>query len=286
MLISRTYLHTSSTALLSFFYIFIRTCQAASEGNLALSGLRMNWPAFQLLYQWSLKKVETEERKDTVPNAEQFLLKQPLTIQFESVSFSYGGTNDVLSKLNLNARMGDFVLIRGESGRGKSTLIALMLGVLDPTAGRILINGTNIQALHNAFAKIVGYVGPEPFLIPGSVRENLLYGNTGEVTEACILNALKDACILDEVMSLNRGLDEPLNEMTQLSTGQKQRLAIARAYLRAPKILIWDEATANLDHALEMRCIENLVAKHPEILVVVISHKNSFDQYATTRMDL
>ncbi len=134
----------------------------------------------------------------------------------------------------------------------------------------------------------VAYVGPEPYLISGTVRENLLYGHQSkdQVTDADLWQALGLAQLESEIRSLPGSLDAKLNEQTQMSTGQKQRLAIARALLRKPQMLILDEATANLDGQTEDRFIQCLRPLLPRLTTVIISHKGSFNALATSTIIL
>ncbi len=287
MYLSRTYIGTDGTALVSFFYLFIRISQAASEGNVAISNLKINWPSFKTLYAWNVDSVQMSKlQTEDIPEAKILLDSSILRLVMKEVDFGYGDGPAIFKDKNLVFKTGDLLLIKGQSGTGKSTLLALLLGVKEPKKGTVEINDINIQLVKQTLAKIVGYVGAEPFLIPGTVRENLSYGLSRAVSDEEVMAALQDACVLDSVLELPAGLDEPLNEMTQLSTGQKQRLAIARAYLKKPKILIWDEATANLDEALEKVCLENLLKKQKQLAIVVVSHKNTFDDKSTIRLNL
>jgi ABC-type multidrug transport system fused ATPase/permease subunit len=287
MYVSRTYIGTSGANLISFFYIFIRISQAASEGNMAISNLKVNWPSFKSLYHWNLMfhGQKQEDIKDAPEAILQLKNAIQLNLEVKAVSFGYDKETMVFQNQCFSIKTGELLLIKGQSGTGKSTLVALLLGVLQPTSGEITINGFRLRSIKNFLAQTTGYVGPEPFLIPGSVRENLTYGLKNAVTDDDIFSALKDAQVFDDVMTLPKGLNELLNETTQLSTGQKQRLSIARAYLKKPRILVWDEATANLDTMIEQKCIETLTKKYKDLLVIVVSHKNSFDEKANIKIN-
>jgi ABC-type bacteriocin/lantibiotic exporter with double-glycine peptidase domain len=174
---------------------------------------------------------------------------------------------------------GDLLLIKGPSGSGKSTLLMNLLGLVSPTEGEVLINGTPAHKVRGSLSEAIGYVGPEPYMIQGSLKENLLFGHLhpDSVGEEQLKEALRIAELSDLAVDLNR----KFAEQTPLSTGQKQRIAIARALVRKPRVLILDEATANLDLPTESKIIQALSGYFSECLTVVISHRASFDSRAT-----
>lgn len=285
--VSKTYLKTEGVVLISFFYIFIRISQAASEGNVALANLKINFPAMKQLYSWNL--LHGGARPPVVvddSNAASKFRETELMLEVSGLSFSYPNGESIFKNLDLTLKSGDLFLIKGPSGGGKSTLLSVLVGVLKPGSGQVLLNGQSIDLAPKAYSNLIGYVGAEPYLIPGTVRENLSYGLQSRPGDQDVLKALEDACLAEEIRSLPNLIDEPLNESTQLSTGQRQRLSIARAYLRNPRIIIWDEATANIDETLEKSCIQKLLEKGSNSIIIVVSHRNSFDEFATQRMDL
>jgi ABC-type multidrug transport system fused ATPase/permease subunit len=162
-----------------------------------------------------------------------------------------------------------------------------MGGLLKPTAGQILINGKPVEEIRSSLAETIAYVGPEPYLLPGTVRENLLYPKTKAVIDDQILwQALRDSHIDHVIEGFPKGLDHLLFEDTQLSTGQKQRLALARALIRQPGLLILDEATANIDVETEGKIIQTLIKKKASMLITVVSHRSTFDAIADQVMSL
>ena len=193
--------------------------------------------------------------------------------QVKNLNFSYDN-KPLLTNINFDLKLGDVMVIKGESGSGKSTLLSLCLGLLKPTSGEVLIDGKEISKIRNNLFKDVGYVGPEPYLIPATVRENLLYvhPNKGTVSDKDINSSLKFCEAEKIVSSLNQGLDTVLNESAQLSTGQKQRLAITRALIRKPKLLILDEFSANLDYETE-KDIQESIDKLKNKTFIVSAHR-------------
>lgn len=136
----------------------------------------------------------------------------------------------------------------GESGSGKSTIVQLIDRFYDPTSGGILINGTDLKELNlEAYRRQIGYVGQEPVMFSMTIRENMLFSKE-EATEDEIVQALKSANAWEFVVKMENGLDTFIGSGgAQISGGQKQRLAIARAILKNPSMFIFDEATSALD---------------------------------------
>jgi ATP-binding cassette subfamily B (MDR/TAP) protein 1 len=172
-------------------------------------------------------------------------------IEFKNVSFRYPTRPDieVLRGLDLKVRKCEKICIVGPSGCGKSTIIALLERFYDITTGELLINGTPISSLDiKAYRSMLGLVPQETTLYQGTIRENLLLGVDGPVTEGQLDAACLDAKIYDFIVSLPEGYDTDCGPRGQaFSGGQRQRIAIARALLRNPEILLLDEATSALD---------------------------------------
>lgn len=283
-LISLTFIKTPGMILITFFYVFIRLSQTLSESYSVLGEVRLHLPAFKALYQWNQKKlVHNEIAPRNMPSKSTAAIGAPEAVQIDilNVSFAYG-SKTVLTNLNLSLKPHQVSLIKGESGAGKSTLLSLIVGILRPTEGAILINGQAAHLVATELAPRIGYVGPDPYLIPGTVRENLLYGLPAEreVSEQAIWQALRDAHIDTEIQKFERKLDEHIFEWAQLSTGQRQRLSIARALLRQPSLLVLDEATANLDEDTELRIFETIRNFAKVGTVLIVSHKRTFDAVA------
>ena len=150
---------------------------------------------------------------------------------------------------NFTIKAGTSTAIVGPSGSGKSTIVQLINRFYDPEAGTIQYGVDNIKKLKvSQLREMIGWVGQEPVLIIGTIRENLRYGNAN-ADEAQMKAALKQASALDFVEDLENGLDTYVGtaSILNLSGGQKQRIAIARALIKNPKILVLDEATSALD---------------------------------------
>lgn len=174
-------------------------------------------------------------------------------ITFRNVSFEYPDDHTpVLSRIDLNIRPGEKVALVGPSGGGKTTLCSLIPRFYDPTEGEILLDGQNIRNVTlKSLRESIGVVQQDVYLFSGTVYENIAYGRPGASREE-VLEAARLAGAHDFIMELTNGYDTFVGERgVKLSGGQKQRISIARVFLKAPKILLLDEATAALDNESE-----------------------------------
>jgi len=208
------------------------------------------------------------------------------TVRFEDVTFSYGPNGNggnvlVLDHVNLEVPAGQVVALVGHSGAGKSTLVNLVPRFYDPVEGRITIDGTDIREFkRESLLQHIAIVTQEPFLFNTSIRENIAYGRAGTTIHE-IIAAAQAANIHEFILTLPHGYDTIVGERgANLSGGQCQRLTIARAIIRDPKILILDEATSNLDteseHAVQ-QALQNLMTGRTTL---VIAHRLSTVQHA------
>ena len=193
-LVSLKYLHTPSSSLLAFFYLFFRIAQCASETSALTNEARVYFPSMVTLKQFS-DRVSRHERKST-----EFVVGYNLdhieSVEAESIHFSWLTAAPVLSGISFRLVKGDTLVIQGESGAGKSTLLSILIGLLEPTQGRILINGQNLESLQlSTFRNKLGYVGPESYIIQGTLRENLLFAASDLATpnDKVLIEALQDA---------------------------------------------------------------------------------------------
>ena len=287
ILFSHHYLGTSGAKLLIFFYLFVRMIQYCAAITFDSSDFIFHIPKIKELYKWTEQQYniirQTKECSPLLKKEKQnfldILSDKGIIIEAQSASFAYPGSKLLFQNINFGISTGEPLIIKGKSGSGKSTLLMLLLGHLEPIEGRIIINGINAAKVKELLYRHVGYVGAESYIIQGSVRSNLLCGHQGNVTfsDDDIWHILREVQLDQDIRRLKNGLDHDLLELTQLSTGQKQRLAIARALLRQPKLLLLDEATANLDQVTEKNFINVLSPKLNDITSVIISHKPSFD---------
>lgn len=198
-------------------------------------------------------------------------------LSFEDVSFGYNEAR-VLEGINLSVKKGEIIAIVGPSGAGKTTLIDLVPRFYDPVEGRIVFDGRDIrEADVFSLRQQIAILSQEPFLFAGSIRENLSYPE--EVPEEEMKKVLEQVDMWDFVSSLPAGLDTIVGERgVTLSAGQRQRLAIARALLRKPALLILDEATASLDSVTEQHILKNIC--EAGYTVILVAHRLSASRIA------
>ena len=216
----------------------------------------------------------------------------PVGWRLTGVGYRYpDGPSDLFSMLDLEVAPGQTLVVFGPSGVGKSTLLNLFLGGIQPTQGHIdlLLDNGVIKPLSSFRSRIlasVGYVGTDSFIFEGTVFENLTYGLLMPPAQSEVSRALELAeCGF--VKSLDKGLDYKLTEQGQgLSAGQKQRLSLARALLRNPKILILDEATANLDADIEAKLLTTLLRLKGQMTILAVTHRPSVMMIADLQLDL
>ncbi len=196
-------------------------------------------------------------------------------IRFEHLDFAYKPEQPVLRDLDLNIPAGSFVGIAGHTGSGKSTLLALLLRFYPSQQGRILIDGQPLDQLPDeTFHEALGLVPQEPYLIAGSVRDNIRMGRA--IPDEQVEAAARAARAHDFLSALPQGYDSRLGDGgLAVSTGQKQLIALARALAGNPRILLLDEATANIDSATEAQVGEALRALRGRVTVIAIAHRLS-----------
>jgi ABC-type multidrug transport system fused ATPase/permease subunit len=283
-LVSLKFIGTEPIMLLAFFYIFVRISQSMGELMYASSALRFNMPSFKALYAWHLKFLDHTRRQEVERARVRQEVPNPIHIELRSVSFRYSEDSDwIIRDKNLRIRPGQPLIIKGPSGAGKSTLLKIILGLERPQQGSVSIGGVAIENVSEDFWDRVSYVGPEPFLIEGTIRANLLYGHPQPegVSDEDIEKALQQAQLWGEAIGSRDDIDRPLGDHVELSTGQRQRLSIARALLRQADLYIWDEATANLDRASEARIVDVLKPLVATRTSLIVTHKDSFDALGT-----
>jgi ABC-type multidrug transport system fused ATPase/permease subunit len=199
-------------------------------------------------------------------------------IRIENVNFSYPGSSRTLIKnLNLEIKAGDFVAIVGPSGEGKSTIVDLMLGIIEPSSGSVTISHLDPIDAYAKWPGAVAYVPQNVYLFDGTVKENLCLGYDSESIDEVDFRKVLEETKLDFFFEAhNDGILTQVGEAgAKLSGGQRQRLGIARALLSRPKLLITDEATSALDSETEASLAESLLSLKGSSTIVMIAHRLS-----------
>jgi ATP-binding cassette subfamily B protein len=197
-------------------------------------------------------------------------------VDFENVSFAYDGAEAVVRDINLAVKPGQYVAILGATGAGKSVLMSLIPRFFDPTAGRVLIDGLDVRRLNlEDVRRNIGLVFQESFLFSNTIAANIAFGHPGATREQ-IEKAARIAAAHDFITSLPQGYDTVLGESgNSLSGGQRQRLAIARAVLLEPAILLLDDPTAAIDSETEHEIFEALDHAIAGRTTFIVAHRLS-----------
>ena len=261
----------TSGDLMKFITAFALVGEPLKRLSDYLNSLYTAVPAVDRLY-------EILELKSTIQEKENPYVAEKINgvVEFKNLSFQYNEERQILKNLNLSVKKGEMIALVGRSGSGKTTLVNLIPRFYDISNGSIEIDGKDIREYElKSLRKNIGLVPQETFLFSGSVKDTVIYGKR-DATEEEIINALKMANAYNFVMELPQGLDTEVGERgVLLSGGQKQRLAIARAILENPPIMILDEATSALDTESERLVQDALDKLMTNRTTFVIAHRLS-----------
>ena len=204
-------------------------------------------------------------------------IKNNEMLVFDKVNFSYDGKKVILDKVNLDFKIGKTYAIVGPTGGGKSTMAALMCRLYDPDSGKIYFEGKDIRSYSTQeLSEKIGFILQEQFIFSGSVGENIVYGNKDYETydKQRLEKELKEDGLEELVARFENGLETEITPETEMiSLGQKQLISFMRAILRKPKLLVMDEATANIDTVTES-LLQKIIDKLPiETTKVIIAHR-------------
>lgn len=223
-----------------------------------LSDMLKTWP------------IEPEDK-----NAKEFLISNG-EIEFKNVSFGYYPQNFVLEHLNFKIKGGLAIGLVGNSGRGKTTLINLIVKLYSISEGQILIDGQDVNLIKNkSLREQIGVALQKPILWNDNIRNNIMYSRPKATNEE-LLRAADISCASDFINKLPKGFDTHVGEgAVYFSEGQKQRFALARAIIKNPKILIIDEGMSSLDSYTEDKIIDNMKRELKNTTIIVVSHRLS-----------
>lgn len=196
-------------------------------------------------------------------------------IEIRNLSFAYNSEEYNLKDINIKIEKNASIALVGESGSGKSTIAKLLMRFYDPDQGAVLFDGSDVKMITNdSLRKMIGYVGQDSFLFNQSIRENILCGQKFDDEE--LFEVCRKVNIYDFIVNLEEGFDTVVGERgVKLSGGEKQRIAIARALLRKPDIIIFDEATSNLDSHNESIIQESINQLSNQCTLIIIAHRLS-----------
>jgi len=199
-------------------------------------------------------------------------------IEIVNVSLKYPGKEiNAVNNLSLSIDKGEIVAFVGPSGAGKTTIIDILLGILEPDKGRVEINGLSPLDAISTWPGAIGYMPQDILISNGTVRENVMLGfDSNPMYDQRVQSAITIAQLSEFVQTLPKGLDQPMGDRgTSISGGQRQRLGIARAIFTAPKLLVLDEATSALDGETEANISSAIQAFRGDVTVLMIAHRLS-----------
>lgn len=262
-----------SAAILILFLLFSRLMPHFMSSHQQFRDFACALPAFATVRRL-IESCNAAAEPQAVAGSRRTLTR---VLELERVSFSYRvDGNWSVRDLSLVVPAGKIVAIVGPSGSGKSTIVDLIMGLLLPQSGRILIDGVPLQLGEvQSWREQIGYVAQDTTLFHASVRENLIWARP-EASEAALIKTLRLAAAEDFTRALPEGLDTVIGDRGGLvSQGERQRLALARALLRRPALLILDEATNSLDSENENRVLNAIERLRGGMTVLVVAHRLS-----------
>ena len=242
-----------------------------------INSLKWGEKALDAVYD-DLVELEAQDREVQERLTSRAPLPFEREIRVDRLSYQYPGQEDLaLRDVSLAIPKDASVGFVGPSGAGKTTIVDVLLGLLDPTEGRVLVDGVDVQERLPAWQRKIGYIPQSIYLTDDTVRGNVAFGMADdEIDDDAVWAALEAAQLRDMVEALPEGLDTTVGERgVRLSGGQRQRIGIARALYHNPEVLVMDEATSALDNQTERQFVEALEQLQGSHTLVVIAHRLS-----------
>ena len=263
----------SMSALVMAAIRLLPSCSRISSGLNQMSNVRSSVEAMAS----ALKRVRRQEREGAASEPEQDVALEK-SITAEGVTFRYEGRAEpVLENVDMEIPVGSSVGIVGPSGAGKTTLVDVLLGLLEPQEGSVCADGVRIGRCRDSYLKEIAYIPQNVFLLNDTIRSNVAFGvPPEEIDDGAVWDALEKAALAELVRKLPQGLDALIGENgIRLSGGERQRLGIARALYQRRKVMVFDEATSALDPETEKAVLDSVGSLRGEKTLVIISHRQS-----------
>lgn len=259
------------TTLGLFAATAFRTMPSVNRISATIQSVRFNRPLLQSTYDVLTAPIDAPRVGGEVPDSWQ-------RISFSHLTYRYpAAVRDSLSDVTLQIRAGEFVGVTGESGAGKSTMVDVLLGLLEPTSGSLQVDGITIAGIESGWTKHVGYVPQSIFLVDDSIAANIALGvPRHEIDETKLRRVVHEVRLDDFVEAQSDGLRTVVGEKgVRMSGGQRQRIGIARALYRDPSLLVLDEATSALDTATESAVMDTVLSLKGSRTIVAIAHRTT-----------
>lgn len=247
----------------------------------SVSSIRFGLPYLGLVHAEIEQMVKTEEPSRTGLGRLEFASG----VVVDGVSFRYPGTaRDALDRVSLTVPYGGSLALVGGSGAGKTTLVDTLLGLHQPTSGRITVDGHDVAEHLRGWQANIGYVPQDVFLLDATLAENIAFDEEpDQIDPSRLAAAIEQAQLGDVVAGLPEGVESQIGERgSRLSGGQRQRVGIARALYRQPRLLVLDEATSALDNETEHRISDAITGLRGQVTVVIVAHRLSTVRHADT----
>lgn len=262
--------------LAAFALAAVRLLPSANRISSGLNIIAYHEPRLDSLIENIVVLDKSREGKHIAEKRQTYSFEQECGL--ESICFHYPNSDiSVLDNVTMTIPKGSCVGIVGKSGEGKTTAVDILLGLLEPQAGRVLVDGIDINQDKGGWLKCLSYIPQKIFMLDDTIKANVAFGiEESEIEIQEVWRALKEACLDEFVKSLPNGLDTTIGEGgIRLSGGQRQRIGIARALYGNPQLLIFDEATSSLDNETEAAIMESINALQGNKTMVIIAHRLS-----------
>ena len=265
------------TSLAVFAFAAMRMLPAFNRITEYISTIMFNKAGVDNVFK-DLKEIENLEKKIALQKHDVEKLQLHREIKIENLAFTYPNTNKkIFENASLIIQKNQSIAFVGSSGAGKTTLADIIIGVLEPNAGRVLVDGIDVFTHLEAWHKSIGYIPQMIYLMDDTIRANVAFGiPEKEVDEDKIWKALERAELAEFVKTLDQGIYTRIGDRgIRLSGGQRQRIGIARALYAEPEVLILDEATSALDNETEAAVMESIDSLHGKTTLIIIAHRLS-----------
>ena len=254
----------------------VRLMPSFSRTVAAINSIRFNMPAVEIVYDEMELARKSALSASHATSTTSLAFEQQIEIQ--GLCFSYdGGADSAISDVTLTLHKGRSVAFIGSSGAGKTTLVNLVLGLLQPRSGKILVDGVDIHTNISGWQRRIGYIPQDVYLSNDTLSRNIALGlDDSEIDDDALWKALRGAQIAEYVEGLEKGLGTVVGDRgMKMSGGERQRIGIARALYHDPEVLVLDEATASLDYETERDVMAAMYEAAAAKTLIVISHRIS-----------